>query len=36
MLRASVISPAGDLDAPDDGRVLLWSDLYLGDWMGHS
>ena len=34
MLRASVISPAGDLDAPDDGRVLLWSGLYLGDLDG--
>ena len=34
MLQASVTLPAGDLDEPDDGRVLIWSDLHLGDWMG--
>ena len=33
MLQASVSLPAGDLDEPDDGRVLVWSDLHLGDWM---
>ena len=33
MLQASVTLPAGDLDEPDDGRVLVWSDLHLGDWM---
>ena len=34
MLQASVILPAGDLDEPDEGRVLVWSDLHLGDWIG--
>ena len=34
MLQASVILPAGDLDERDDGGVLVWSDLHLGDWMG--
>ncbi len=30
MLQASVTLPAGDLDEPDDGRVLVWSDLPWG------
>ena len=34
MLQASIILPAGDLGERDDGRVLVWSDLHLGDWMG--
>ena len=34
MLQASVILTTGDLDESDDGRVLVWSDLHLGDWMG--
>ena len=34
MLQASVILPTGDLEEPDDGHVLVWSDLHLGDWMG--
>lgn len=34
MLQASVTLPAGDLDEPDDGRALVWSDLHLSDWMG--
>ena len=34
MLQASVILPTGDVEEPDDGRVLVWSDLHLGDWMG--
>ena len=34
MLQVSVILTTGDLDESDDGRVLVWSDLHLGDWMG--
>ena len=34
MLQVSIILPAGDLEEPDDGRVRIWSDLHLGEWMG--
>ena len=34
MLQASVVLPAGEIDESGGGRVLVWSDLHLGDWMG--
>lgn len=34
MPQASLILPAGDLEEPDNGRVLVWSDLHLEDWIG--